>query len=301
MPASALHTYARWWQLETYLREVAYTELRCAYGKEWVEHLGEGAAIRAERDRVNDYMPSADDEELLAYTGVAKLFEMIEEHWELFEKVLPPQRRWAGTVDELEAIRHRNAHCRRPHADDLARLEQALRNLEPGALEFYGFYTGTLFPDGKSKDPLVRDWVGERHEAAARLIEHCRRNYDVQFRLRYSRRPWAGKVEKELSGKRGVLWQAQWLLGPGLAPLEFWKELNPNVRDLIVHMLFDDVSVTATFAAVDESEAIADAIGHIFDTLIPVSRRSQRLAPDTYEAVLASRAKEAEGCRRRHS
>jgi hypothetical protein len=53
VPPAVLAAYGRWWQLETYLREVAYTEFRAAFGINWKDHLRGGAAIRAERDRIN--------------------------------------------------------------------------------------------------------------------------------------------------------------------------------------------------------------------------------------------------------
>lgn len=272
-PAAAINVYGRWWQLETYLRQVVYTELRAASGIGWVEHLGGRTPSRAERDRINAYMASADANELLAYADARVLFELIDEQWELFESILPPKVRWDGAVDELLAIRNRSAHCRRPHRDDLLRLEQALRNLEPGAREFFRSYTDTTHLHPKGKDPLVRDWVGRRHPDADRLVEHCRDQYEVRFWLEHSVRPWAKAPEENaISGTRGVLWHAHWLPGPQeVRPAALWKELSEEVRALLVHMLFDGSSVTATFAAVDEEKRIAAAIGHVFDHLVMCS------------------------------
>jgi hypothetical protein len=66
VPPSALAVYGRWWQLETYLREVTYTELRAAFGTSWAKDAGEAAPTRAERDQINAYMASADADEPLA-------------------------------------------------------------------------------------------------------------------------------------------------------------------------------------------------------------------------------------------
>jgi hypothetical protein len=190
VPPSALAVYGRWWQLETYLREVAYTELRAAFGASWAEHVGGAAATRAERDQINAYMASADADEPLAYADASVLFALVKNKWELFEPVLLPQVRWEGLVDELLSIRNRSAHCRRPHRDDLARLEQSLRNLEPGAREFYRSYTQAqrLRPD--EEDPVVDAWLGKSHPSAQRLVEHGQEQYDVSFRLSISTRPW---------------------------------------------------------------------------------------------------------------
>jgi hypothetical protein len=117
VPPVALAAYGRWWQLETYLREVAYTELRAAFGLKWAEHLSRAATTRAERDQVNAYMASADADEPLAYADASVLFGMIKEKWDVFEPVLLPQVRWDGLVDELLTIRNRSAHWR-PHRDE---------------------------------------------------------------------------------------------------------------------------------------------------------------------------------------
>lgn len=124
VPLRALETYARWWQLETYLREVVYVELRARWGRAWTDHLSGTTPKRAAKDGVNAYMASADAGELLAYIDISDLFRLIDDQWELFAPVLPPRERWAGTAHLLRDVRNRNAHCRRPHRDDTARLEQ---------------------------------------------------------------------------------------------------------------------------------------------------------------------------------
>lgn len=152
VPEAAVASYARWWQIETYLREIVYTELRARYGSDWTEHLNPGVPNRAERDRINSYMASADAEDVLAYADASVLFELIEGQWELFGEMLPPEQRWSGMIDTMLAVRHRIAHCRRPHRDDLSRLEQWLRDLEGGARVFYGAYASTHDDLAKRKE-----------------------------------------------------------------------------------------------------------------------------------------------------
>jgi hypothetical protein len=286
VPPSALAAYGRWWQLETYLREVAYTELRAAFGASWRDHVGEAAATRAERDQINAYMASADADEPLAYADTSVLFALIKSKWELFEPVLLPQVRWEGLVDELLSIRNRSAHCRRPHRDDLARLEQSLRNLEPGAREFYRSYTQAQRLRPGEGDPLVDAWLDKSHPSAQRLVHHCQEQYHVSFRLSISTRPWGPSIEgvQPITGTTGVLWHADWILGmEEIRPSDLWKELNEGVRELLVHLLIDGSAVTATFAAIDDPNAVADAIGHVFDAIIVTSRRFKALDPQEPE------------------
>jgi hypothetical protein len=299
VPPDALAFYGRWWQLETWLRELVYVELRAKYGADWTTHLEDGTRKRAGQDQANLYMASADAGELLAYTDVRALFELVERNPDLFKPVLPPLQRWQ---DEMKELRNRNAHCRRPHRDDLARVEQMLRDLEPGAWRFYVSYLDTQGVP-KSRDPLAKSWVARRHEVAARLLGnsnlrfdplyrryyklrgrpdptarrrgHAYYKYDTLFRLSYSVRPWATPPdENAISGSEGVLWHAHWApRGVDLNVTDLWRaiEREPQHRDLLVHLLVQPLSVTATFAAVDDPSMIADAIGYLFDTILETS------------------------------
>ena len=99
-----------------------YLELRAKHGSAWLSLLGRSPAKRAEIDAANSYMASADSNEIIAYVDVSILFDIIAEQWELFEPFLPARKRWEGLVDVLGSLRNRNAHCRRPHRDDLGRI-----------------------------------------------------------------------------------------------------------------------------------------------------------------------------------
>jgi Swt1-like HEPN len=277
-PAEAIACYARWWQLESYLREIVYTELRSAYGTTWSNEVGERASNRAAGDQVNRYMPSADAEDVLSYADANVLFGLIDRHWHLFEVVLLPKLRWQGQIDTLLAIRNRVAHCRRPHSDDLSRIELMLRDLEAGARVFYGSYADTAHALTSHRDPLVKDWVKQRHNAAARLVEHCARKYDTRFRLGYSLRPWTEAPEPKapICGHEGAIWHARWLLGDReVDPERLWKQLRSRTRDLILHLLVEVTGITATFSALEPSDEVADAIADVFDTLIMTSHPYQ--------------------------
>lgn len=276
VPAEALAFHGRWWQLESWLREVVYVELRAKYGADWTKHLQGQASNRAAGDEVNAYMASADAGELLAYADVTDLSRLIDDQWDLFSPLLPPKPRWQGTVDELRDLRNRSAHCRRPHRDDLSRIEQVLRDLdEGGAWTFYATYLDTHAAQC-DKDSLVRDWVEGRHLDASRLLKHAERQYDVRFRLAHSRRPWAeSRDQGVMSGTAGVLWHATWIVGGrDISITELWSHLNrhKSVGDLLVHLVVDPGTITATFSAVDDPADIADAIGNIFDEICMNSR-----------------------------
>jgi len=284
VPADALAFYGRWWQLETWLREAVYLELRTRFGREWEQHLGARAPGLAERDEMNAYMASADAGDVLAYLDVFDLFSLIDEHWTLFEPSLLPYPRWLGLVDELRPLRNRIAHCRRPHPDDVDRIEQALRDLERGASRFYGAYVRTSGPGQYARDPVVRGWVAGEHPDAERLLGHAERQYEVRFRLACSVRPWGELAAGEtLSGTPGALWHARWSIGRGeVEPAKLWAALASyrDARELLVHvLLLSPWEVEVTFASADDATAVADGIGNCFDALLVHGRRASG-APD---------------------
>jgi hypothetical protein len=274
-----LALYGRWWQLETWLRELVYTELRAERGLGWEAALGQKTATRAERDELNRYMASADRGDLLAFLDVGLLFTIIENRWELFEPCLPPRVRWLGMADELLAVRHRIAHVRRPHRDDLARVEQALRDLDDGARTFHAAYAGSQKIE--LRGPVAEGWRAGRHPVASRLLSHADDQYGTSFTLRASARPWVPSARADL-GESGALWHAQWLQTGSVEtdPLDFWNGLGTlrgkagrEAQELAVHALWSTPGdLTMTFAAVDDGQAIADAIGECFDVLLMKAR-----------------------------
>lgn len=287
VPAPALAFYGRWWQLENWLREVVYVELRARYGVHWTEHLEGPAQRRLDGDQRNAYMASADAEELLAYTDAGTLFDLIDDNWMLFEPLLPPRQRWQGRADELRELRNRNAHCRRPHSDDLARLEQTLRDLEQGAWRFYRSYVDAQRASGRA-GPVGKAWLRGRHPTAQRLIGsgHAERKYETRFWLECSVRPWvvdpnAGKMV----GVHGVLWYARWSIGGHeLNAADLWRRVERRNKPgrYLIHLLFELGSVVATFAAVDDPHEVADAIGETFDAILESARPFRGGAPDDW-------------------
>lgn len=270
MPAESLALYARWWQLETWLRDLAYLELRAQRGVAWTEAV-RAAADRQTQDAAYTHMLSADSQDPLAYLDVSKLTELIERRWDQMGYALLERSAWQGRLVDLSRIRHRIGHVRTPHPDDLGRLEQTLRDLERGAFTAYATYNDRWLPDANDvPNAIGHGWLHGKHEAAQRLIEHARRQYETRFRLRLSRRPWADR-ETQASPGAGFLWHAEFY--PRERPVDIrrlWHDSQLDaIRPLIVHLLADHPwHVGFTFAAVDDDRAVSDAIGIAFDTVL---------------------------------
>jgi hypothetical protein len=203
------------------------------------------------------------------------LVELIEQNWDLLSYALLQQAAWSGRQEELRMIRHRIAHLRRPHPDDLARLEQTLRDLERGAFIALASYNRRRTPEvDEHRDALTEAWVRGHHPTARRLIDHADRQYGTTVVVQVSRRPWA-TWPSDLTGAPGVLWHVDFFLrrlSVDLGALWHESSLLP-AKHLAVHVLGDDPHhVGFTFAAVDDSDQVADAIGAAFDAVLMVAR-----------------------------
>lgn len=279
VPAEALAAYARWWQLETWLRQLVNIELRARYGVAWANQLAPDASVRAAKERAAAYSSSPDAENALAFLDVSKLLEIIANHWELFSpSLIPSLTAWRGRVEELHEVRHRVAHARRPHRDDVRRIEQLLRDLEPGAKRSIGSYNNSHPPDPTWNDPLVRAWVHHKHKTASRLVGHAEQRYDTRFSLNYSLRPWfGGKLQDGLTGKPGVVWEAVWVTSLTVWPDTLWHyDYLDRHRDLMINLLMASPNqVRITYSGVDDQQEIADAIGLAFDAILLVGERHE--------------------------
>jgi len=273
LPPESLALYARWWQLETWLRQLAYVELRARDGRKW-DYAVRVTSGRQSQDAQYSHMMSTDAENPLAYLDYSQLRQLIEDNWTQFAPTLIHRPAWDGRQDELARIRHRIGHMRRPHQDDLSRIEQTLRDLERGAFIACASYNKASIPStDKHNDAVTIGWLRQEHPAAS-LIEHADRQYDTQLLVRASRRPWATWPDS-LANAAGILWHIRFLMRKRTIDVsDLWHTPSfAMVRPLVVHLAADDPSqITLTFAAADDDQAIADAIGDALEALLTVSR-----------------------------
>jgi len=285
MPEESLAAFMRWWQLETWLRELVYVELRSLYGSAW-EASVKASAGRQTQDAVYQHMSSADSDNPLAYLDYSQLLKVIEEHDAQLRYALLEPGSWDGRQKELIRIRHRIGHMRKPHADDVGRLEQTLRDLERGAYIACASYNDHRVPDlDEHSDPVTLGWIGRQHPTAVRLIDHAEAQYETSFYLSTSRRPWATYPD-DLNGAQGVLWHASFIIrGDGVDLRALWREVR-GLAPMLVHLVANHPNhVSFTFSAVDDGTAVADAIGVAFDAVLHSSRHGHQVGwVDEYEA-----------------
>ena len=288
VPPRALALYARWWQFETWLRSLAYVELRAQRGADWRDGIGESAVTRQAKDGPYEYMASPDWEDPLAYLDASKLFGVIERNWKLFEPVLPVRESWEARRAELLAIRNRIGHLRRPHQDDINKLEQTLRDMERGTFKALAAYNRHLpVKYLNRRNAVVSAFASDRIDGAPGLITHIENQYEMAVRLSYTLRPWV-----QLDGRRtlnprtpGLLWN----LGVYGRQRKFnirrlWAELSPVTRTHVVHLLATNAGhFDVTFSGLDTARSIKLAIGNVLHAgLYALDRTEWNSSTDNY-------------------
>jgi hypothetical protein len=138
VPKRVLAKYSRLWQLETWLRRMVYVELRALLGDGWSDGLPTSSASMAADKRLT-HMPTP-EMNALSYAQLSKLQDLITRHWDCFAQYLPPPDIWTAKLAEVSQIRHRVAHFRIGHVDDLQRVLQLLRDVDDGFWRFCTSY-----------------------------------------------------------------------------------------------------------------------------------------------------------------
>lgn len=209
LPKRQLSTYARLWQLEVWLRRMAYLELRASRGDSWTDGIKADNPFKA--DGRLTHMPTPETD-VLSYISFSSLTQQIEKNWPLFSLYLPPQDLWKAKLEEVTQIRNRVAHFRRGHADDHSRVLQLLRDLDAG---FWSFCTS--YNDSHPVLPADRDavsahflgydpfpWTQIDGRGWAR-IGFAPPDMVVSVTVEILRRPWAEKVAS-VDGAPGYLY-----------------------------------------------------------------------------------------------
>ncbi|MFZ3570479.1 hypothetical protein ACOKM5_26450 [Streptomyces sp. BH097] len=286
MPEQILDAYGRWWQVETWLRTVMYINLKSEFGTSWHGHLAPQAARYARNDSAHEYMSTPDRSDLMSYLDTGKLFELIEGKFEKYrlDEILISRASWSGRVPELQKIRRSIAHCRRPHRDDVNRLEQLLRDLEPG---FWHFFDAQSAEASKilMGDPVIEQWRGSK---ISHLREHVERKYTLDITLGFASQVWADResVSDRISGKPGFLWALD-LGGPDyFVDLErFWSGMDSVVREAVVNVFSPSpFGLCVTLSAVDRPELVGRAIENVISCYGRASRAIQSVSRSWVDA-----------------
>ncbi|MBD3945654.1 hypothetical protein [Nocardioides ganghwensis] len=155
VPTRSVATYARLWQLETWLRQMVYIELCAAFGRHWTQEVAGQPRGSLTADLRLTHMPTPDASPI-SYVTFGSLCRTIGNHWDLFSVYLPPRDLWEAKLSEVAQIRNRVAHFRLGHFDDLTRLLQFMRDLDDGFWRFCTSYNDAYPVLPPSKDPVTK-------------------------------------------------------------------------------------------------------------------------------------------------
>lgn len=159
LSGNVLETYARLWQFETWLRRLVYVQLRALDGDSWETKIETAKAKTPKKhDKDLTHMPTSEDD-VLSFVQLSELKRVVSDHWTLFASYLPPQPIWDAKLIEVMAIRHRVAHFRSLHRDDLARVTQFLRDIDSGFWRFCTAYNSPSSVLPQSSDPVVEHFL----------------------------------------------------------------------------------------------------------------------------------------------
>ena len=211
LPGRILDTYARLWQLETWLRRLVYIELRASDGDNWASKI-RGAERSRDADKRLIHMPTSEDDPL-SYAQFSELCRVISDEWPLFEPFLPPKTIWEAKLEEVAQARHRVAHFRIGHRDDLQRVLQLLRDMDQG---FWCFCTSYNHPHPvipPSDDPVVEHFFhldpfpwGSAGDGKWARYGMADPNARFGLTIEILCRPWAPPWSTPIAGNKGLIY-----------------------------------------------------------------------------------------------
>lgn len=285
VPVHVLNTYSGLWQLETWLRTMVYVELRALLGDDWAKGLNP-SSNSFQADKSLTHMPTP-EMNALSYAQLSKLTGLIASHWDCFSVYLPPKDLWDAKLREVAQIRHRVAHFRVGHVDDLPRLKQFLRDIDKGFWTFCTSYNDMNAVIPQESDPIAKHflpfdplpWV-EVEEKTWAQVGFRDKSLVVGLSVRSQRRPWCREPLE--AGKPGHLYDFYMFAQDGRTfDLPYLLERTRSQHHHLVHLCFDDLdhSVRFTVPAILGEATIKEIVQSWYDAAVGACRRSPLRPP----------------------
>ena len=246
-----LRAFLRLYQLETWIREMVYLELKAYYGTDWwaeVEGLRRPnvpvnlAEKYRSKDRQHSHI-STPESDPLWFVSFDTLLKIIfhPKMWKRFEPYFTTKKILRSKFEEIAPVRNRVAHCRALHEYDLRRLEQLMLDFDQG---FWRFCTS-------NQDYYV---LPEKNALAAKYKNHP--DINVSYTVRPSLK--ARRIKPDLG--RGLVYDATIVSKyPNARYLEYERILRYTQRfhKYVLHIVLDSFqnSVRVTIPG-----AVAEAI-----------------------------------------
>lgn len=291
VPVQMVNTYARLWQLETWLRTMVYVELRALLGDDWAAGLNPNSSS-FQADKSLTHMPTA-EMNALSYAQLSQLLKLIDANWNCFATYFPPKALWEAKLQEISQIRHRTAHFRVGHVDDLARLKQFLRDIDKGFWRFCTSYNDMdpILP--QDRDPVTKHflpldplpWVEFEPKKWAQIGIRDK-SLPVGLSVRAQQRPWAADPFE--AGKPGGLYDLYLFAQDGRAfDLPRFLEATQRRHKHLVHLGLesDGASVRLTIPSVLGATGVIEVAQYFYDAAVNASRRGRSFDAATTNAL----------------
>ncbi|MFW8590802.1 Swt1 family HEPN domain-containing protein [Glaciecola sp. 2405UD65-10] len=273
---SSLILYARLWQLEKWLREMVYVELKAKKGRSWFNFNKTKKTY--ESDKSVTHIPTSNDNPL-SFTTFTELIKLIQNNWDLFSEYLPPKCIWEVKLEEIVHIRNRVAHFRSGHTDDIERLLQLMRDIDNGFWKFCTDYNNLQPVVPPDKDIVAKAYVdlnpfSFKEVAPNEWAQIGSAPPDLRYIVSISsqRRRWAEK-SVVIDGTPGYIYDLSIHLRDN-RQFEYSKFLAETTRYKaeIIHICLDTFSSTVrvTIPAILGSEKVCK----IIDGLINITEHS---------------------------
>ena len=163
--------FIRLQQLETWVRELVYMEMKCNYSTAWWDKCeaalrrtrrpGIPPARALARDRQHPHMATAENDPLWFTSLDSTLTILFDRYcWPLFAPCLTTKDLVRAKFEELKPVRNRIAHTRALHGDDLRRVENIMSDLDQGFWTFCTSYNDVRpFIAARQNDRVFRHFV----------------------------------------------------------------------------------------------------------------------------------------------
>lgn len=269
----AIILYARLWQLEKWLREMVYVELKTKKGKNWFKFTTTKKTY--EEDKLLTHIATTDDNPL-GYITFPELLKIIGNNWGLFSCYLPPRNIWEVKVIEIIHIRNRIAHFRSTNKYDIDRLIQFLRDIDKGLWVFC-----TDYNDLHPILPPERDVVAKKYldldpfsfkEIAPNQwarVGVAPRELSYTLSINFMKRKWAEDT-KEIAGVAGYIYDVSIILRND--KIFKYNELLSGIRKFkreLIHVCLDALSdsIRVTIPAVIGVDTVCNIIDGLIDAV----------------------------------
>lgn len=290
------------WQLESWLREMVYVELR-ARDADWQQSIKKVVRNWPPRSQASDKQlthMATRHESAISYLTLGDLIQILvaPSEWPLFASHLPPRDIFESRQKEISQIRHRVAHFRDPHPADVDRAVLFLRDLDPGLWRFATSYAGnsrwtaTKFADPVStyfEDTHDQRWIVEML-AMDRPWRYAHERHDPRlgFYINCSTRPWFEEKEAGPANRPGLIYHARFrvLRGDGL-PAERVLALTDSVHSNCMHIRLEDRSIEVMVPSVLGENAIVETIERFLEACIEHAGSGTTLDADRLEEIAA--------------